>query len=66
MTIRTTKAVFLAFKNNDPYRIYYTVGSKTILSAEWLYDIQEYDGEEANAQEYDIQEQTEAEEAIRR
>lgn len=28
--------VFLAFKNGDPYVIYYTPASKTILSAEWL------------------------------
>ena len=28
----------LAFKNGDPYRIYYAPYSKTILSAEWLRD----------------------------
>lgn len=27
---------FLAFKNGDPYRIYYTPRSKRILSVEWL------------------------------
>jgi hypothetical protein len=27
---------FLAFKNGDPYAIYYAPRSKTILSAEWL------------------------------
>lgn len=27
---------FLAFKNGDPYRIYYTAHSKRILSVEWL------------------------------
>jgi hypothetical protein len=32
------KSVFLAFKNGDPYRIYYAPHSKTILSAEWLRD----------------------------
>ena len=31
------KEVFLAFKNGDPYRIYYTPRTKKILSAEWLY-----------------------------
>jgi hypothetical protein len=30
------KDVFLAFKNGDPYAIYYAPHSKTILSAEWL------------------------------
>lgn len=33
---RVNKATFLAFKNGDPYVIYYTPASKTILSAEWL------------------------------
>jgi hypothetical protein len=31
-----TKPIFLAFKNGDPYCIYYAPRSKTILSAEWL------------------------------
>ncbi len=30
------KNVFLAFKNGDPYVIYYVPRSKSILSAEWL------------------------------
>jgi len=30
------KPIFLAFKNGDPYHIYYAPHSKTILSAEWL------------------------------
>lgn len=30
--------VFLAFKNGDPYVVYYAPHSKTILSAEWLRD----------------------------
>ena len=30
------KDVFLAFKNGDPYAIYYAPYSKTLLSAEWL------------------------------
>lgn len=30
------QAAFLAFKNGDPYRIYYTPRSKQILSVEWL------------------------------
>jgi hypothetical protein len=30
------KDVFLAFKNGDPYAIYYAPHTKTILSAEWL------------------------------
>lgn len=30
------KSLFLAFKNNDPYRIYYAPSSKVILSAEAL------------------------------
>lgn len=29
---------FLAFKNGDPYRVYYTSRSKRILSVEWLRD----------------------------
>ena len=33
-----SKEVFLAFKNNDPYRLYYTPYSNTLVSAEWLYD----------------------------
>jgi len=32
------KRAFLAFKNGDPYRIYYAPNTKTILSAEWLRD----------------------------
>jgi hypothetical protein len=41
LTIQDTKFdvkkdVFLAFKNSDPYAIYYAPHSKTILSAEWL------------------------------
>lgn len=30
------KSVFLAFKNGDPYVIYYTPHTHTLLSAEWL------------------------------
>ena len=30
--------VFLAFKNGDPYRVYYTPHTKKLLSAEWLRD----------------------------
>lgn len=30
------KAQFLAFKNGDPYRLYYLPTSKRLLSAEWL------------------------------
>lgn len=29
---------FLAFKNGDPYRVYYTPKTKVLLSAEWLRD----------------------------
>jgi hypothetical protein len=32
------KRAFLAFKNGDPYRIYYAPHSKRILSVEWLRD----------------------------
>ena len=39
------KATFLAFKNGDPYRIYFAPNTKTILSAEWLYDSVFYEGE---------------------
>lgn len=35
---RVKKSVFLAFKNGDPYRLYYAPHSKSILSAEWLRD----------------------------
>jgi hypothetical protein len=31
-----SKDVFLAFKNQEPYLIYYVPYSNTILSAEWL------------------------------
>jgi hypothetical protein len=31
-----SKNIFLAFKNNEPYVIYYTPYAKRILSAEWL------------------------------
>src|SRR5262249_36406955 len=37
-TFGVRKNVFLAFKNGDPYRIYYAPHSKTLLSAEWLRD----------------------------
>lgn len=30
------KQEFLAFKNGDPYRVYYAPNSKKLLSAEWL------------------------------
>lgn len=33
---RIKKATFLAFKNGDPYRLYYTPYSNMILSAAWL------------------------------
>ena len=36
--LNVSKTLFLAFKNGDPYRIFYARHSKTILSAEWLYD----------------------------
>ncbi|MBZ0285406.1 MAG: hypothetical protein K8L97_32025 [Anaerolineae bacterium] len=36
MRFEVTKRVFLAFKNNDPYIIYYAPSTKRILSAEWL------------------------------
>lgn len=32
------KKTFLAFKNDDPYRLYYAPRSKVLLSAEWLRD----------------------------
>lgn len=35
---KVQKRAFLAFKNGDPYRIYYAPNTKTILSAEWLRD----------------------------
>jgi hypothetical protein len=35
-TFAINKPIFLAFKNGDPYRIYYAPHSRTILSAEWL------------------------------
>jgi hypothetical protein len=35
---RINKQVFLAFKNGDPYRIYYAPHSMKMLSAEWLRD----------------------------
>ncbi len=35
---KVRKMTFLAFKNGDPYRIYYAPHSRTILSAEWLRD----------------------------
>jgi hypothetical protein len=36
VTFPVKKNVFLAFKNGDPYRIYYAPRSKKLLSAEWL------------------------------
>jgi hypothetical protein len=36
MEFKVGTDVFLAFKNREPYRIYYAPGSNTILSAEWL------------------------------
>ena len=35
---KVQKQTFLAFKNGDPYRIYYAPHSRTILAAEWLRD----------------------------
>jgi hypothetical protein len=47
------KEAFLAFKNGDPYRIYLAPNSNKILSAEWLYDVQDdnYLEDENNDQE---------------
>jgi hypothetical protein len=42
---KVKKAIFLAFKNGDPYRIYYAPHSKTILSVEWLRDDNPFDEE---------------------
>jgi hypothetical protein len=39
--LNVEKKAFLAFKNGDPYRIYFTPNTKKILSAEWLYDVQD-------------------------
>ena len=36
MRFDVTKQAFLAFKNGDPYRIYYAPHTKRILSVEWL------------------------------
>lgn len=36
LRFEVNKHVFLAFKNGDPYVVYYAPHSKTILSAEWL------------------------------
>ncbi len=33
---KVKKRAFLAFKNGDPYRIYYAPHTKTILAADWL------------------------------
>lgn len=38
MTFEVEQDIFLAFRNGDPYRIYYGPRSKTILGAEWLID----------------------------
>ena len=35
-TFVVSKQVFLAFKNGDPYRVYYAPNSKRIVAAEWL------------------------------
>jgi hypothetical protein len=35
---RLNREAFLAFKNGDPYRVYYVPHSKLILSVEWLRD----------------------------
>jgi hypothetical protein len=43
---RVRKAVFLAFKNGDPYRIYYAPRSKLILSVEWLRDDDPFIGDD--------------------
>lgn len=36
LTFVVGKQAFLAFKNGDPYRIYYAPNSKRIVAAEWL------------------------------
>jgi hypothetical protein len=36
ITFKIDKDIFLAFKNGDPYAIYYAPHTKTILSAVWL------------------------------
>ena len=38
MRFNLKRDTFLAFKNGDPYRIYYSPKSKMLLSAEWLRD----------------------------
>jgi hypothetical protein len=37
---RVSKSVFLAFKNDEPYTIYYLPRSKRILSAEWMRNLE--------------------------
>jgi hypothetical protein len=36
LVFKVNKDVFLAFKNGDPYALYYAPHSRTILSVEWL------------------------------
>jgi hypothetical protein len=36
MEFQVNKETFLAFKNGEPYRVFYAPNSKRILSAEWL------------------------------
>jgi hypothetical protein len=36
MRFKVTQQALLAFKNGDPYRIYYAPRSKQVLSVEWL------------------------------
>ncbi len=38
VTLKIPKKAFLAFKNDDPYAIFYMRYSKMLLSAEWLRD----------------------------
>jgi hypothetical protein len=38
MRFEVSKAGFLAFKNDDPYIVYYAPHSRMLLSAEWLRD----------------------------
>jgi hypothetical protein len=39
LSFNIRKTVFLAFKNGDPYRLYYAPHSKLLLGAEWLREV---------------------------
>ena len=57
MRFRVKKDAFLAFKNNEPYVLYYTEHNKKLVTAEMMSDGGMIEDEEQEVQEIGLEEQ---------